>query len=941
MLKGYYSHFIPLPVFSIKFLIFAIFVISQIFLSFSDSVYSQDSHNIQNIVSMETTKPLFTRMPSTNIKLSPNIGSQPNGLLHYFGPKPPAINAATLFSTIEAFNFDDNGSETGFVFIPPDPIGVAGPNHLVAVVNVMIDWYLKDGTRQFRDALQDFFAPLSPLTFTFDPKVIYDQYEDRFVVVTLEQTAVADGDPANTSRILLAVSDDANPNGTWHFHAINSMINIGFFPHWADYPGFAVDEEAVYITCNMFPFLIGVGGVRLWIVDKGVGSGGFYDGGSASVTVHNPYASAANEATTQPAHVFGSGGVGPGIGNFLVSYSGFTDGTNEAVQVVRVDDPLGSPSFTQEFVPVGNIDNTSISTLPDAPQSGTSDLIEVNDRRALHAVWRNNELWMTTTILPNSGPDVNQTTAHWFKLNTSAIPSPITLADQGNIGGEDIASGTYTFFPSVAVDQNGNAGFGFSASASTIFAGAYYTGRLSSDPAGTVQSSGTLRAGQDFYLRTFGGERNRWGDYSGMSVDPSDDLTFWVFNEYALMSGSGTPPEDGRWGTAFGSFRVAGQSVSPGDIIITEIMKDPDAVLDANGEWFEIYNPTGSAIDINGWTIRDNGSDTHTITGGPHLVPALDFFVLGIDTNTSSNGGYTGNYEYSNFDLDNGIDEVVIEDLTSTIIDEVDYDAGITFPNPSGASIALTNFLADNNVGSNWATSSARQPSYQGSAGDKGSPGTLGIDQALPVTLTSFTANSLEDRVILQWITESEIMNVGFKIMRKLAYADSYFLVGSYETHHELLGQLNSNTQKEYRFEDEEVVPGMSYGYKLVDVDVFGTHVEHGPIWIKTAIDNDAISSLPKSYKLYPNFPNPFNPHTTIRFQLPQATITHLAIYNLLGEEIETLIFNDLLAAGEYETIWEPIGIPSGLYFMQLTAYDAANQNTKLFTDSKKLILQK
>ena len=138
-------------------------------------------------------------------------------------------------------------------------------------------------------------------------------------------------------------------------------------------------------------------------------------------------------------------------------------------------------------------------------------------------------MWLTTTIPPSlASADAGQTTAHWFKLNTSAVTSSaspaglITLDQQGNIGGEDIAPGTSTFFPAVAVNKDGNAKFGFSASAATIFAGAYATGHHKDDPPGTVQASETVKAGLDPYVRTFGGSRNRWGDYSGISVDPKE-----------------------------------------------------------------------------------------------------------------------------------------------------------------------------------------------------------------------------------------------------------------------------------------------------------------------------------------------------------------------------------------------------------------------------------
>jgi hypothetical protein len=114
---------------------------------------------------------------------------------------------------------------------------------------------------------------------------------------------------------------------------------------------------------------------------------------------------------------------------------------------------------------------------------------------------------------------------------------------------------------------------GFSASAPTLFPGAYYTNRRANDPAGTIDSSGVLRQGVDYYVRTFGTGSNRWGDYSGISVDPTDDMSFWVFNEYALARGTIFGGEDGRWGTAFGHFSLqppACTAPSTGNWIISE-----------------------------------------------------------------------------------------------------------------------------------------------------------------------------------------------------------------------------------------------------------------------------------------------------------------------------------------------------------------------------------
>lgn len=494
-----------------------------------------------------------------------------------------ASSGIQVTAAFEGFGFDDNRTETGFLFIPPDPMGAAGKDRVVAVVNTMIEARDKEGVLLWRDSLRDFFAPLSPTTPTFDPKIVYDHYADRFVVVTLELvlgSTMAPTNPGNQSRILLAVSKKHNPKtptaADWYYHAIDAKTTINFlfgtppavtpFDTWADYPGFELDEEAVYVTANMFTHFgggAGYGGVRLWIVHKA----GFYGGGPAVATKHDPYATGGIPTTTMPALVFGDKhgdpGAGPGIGTYLVSYSGLSDRVDEYVQVVRINNPTTAPTFTQEFVNIGNIEDfTAPTALPDAPQpfeTGCTAPIEVNDRRALDAVWRDGSLWMVMTIKPNSGPDVNQTTAYWVQLDTSAVPGPITVADQGGIGGEDIASGTFTYYPSVMVNRKGSTGFGFSASAPTVFAGAYATGRGSDDPAGTVEPSALIKAGEACYFRMFGGTRNRWGDYSGIALDPSDGKFFWAFNEFADTRGTPTNSgtQDGRWGTAWGKFKVA------------------------------------------------------------------------------------------------------------------------------------------------------------------------------------------------------------------------------------------------------------------------------------------------------------------------------------------------------------------------------------------------
>ncbi len=153
-------------------------------------------------------------------------------------------------------------------------------------------------------------------------------------------------------------------------------------------------------------------------------------------------------------------------------------------------------------------------------------------------------------------------------------------------------------------------------------------------------------------------------------------------------------------------------------LVINEIMLDPTAVIDAEGEWFELYNPGLEDVDVNGWIITDNDSDSHTISnGGPLLVPALGYLVLGNNSDVGTNGGKIVNYEYNGITLANGGDEIVLVDAAANEIDRVEYDTA-NFPIQQGASLALNNPTDDNALGANWSAASGVF-----GTGDMGTPG--------------------------------------------------------------------------------------------------------------------------------------------------------------------------------------------------------------------------
>ena len=132
---------------------------------------------------------------------------------------------------------------------------------------------------------------------------------------------------------------------------------------------------------------------------------------------------------------------------------------------------------------------------------------------------------------------------------------------------------------------------------------------------------------------------------------------------------------------------AAVNSAAAGDIVINEIMQNPNIVSDNLGEWFELVNVTGSSIDIDGWIIRSEHTDIHTINSGGALnIGPGAYLVLCRDDTFVINGCVTCDYEYSNFVLGNGGDEVILLDGTVEI-DRVEYDGGPNFPDPIGKSM--------------------------------------------------------------------------------------------------------------------------------------------------------------------------------------------------------------------------------------------------------------
>ena len=199
-------------------------------------------------------------------------------------------------------------------------------------------------------------------------------------------------------------------------------------------------------------------------------------------------------------------------------------------------------------------------------------------------------------------------------------------------------------------------------------------------------------------------------------------------------------------------------------------------------------------------------------------------------------------------------------------------------------------------------------------------------DGALPVELTSFELlETRNDGITLQWVTESEINNLGFNLDRKTPITD-WSQIASYVTHPALQGQGSVSHQTIYTFTDNTVYEDESYDYRLSDVDYDG-NVEYHSLQLMGLTS----SNVPEQFILYPNYPNPFNPVTTIRYDLSKESFVDITIYDMLGNVVHNLV-NTSESPGYKSVQWnardkQGRAVSAGLYLYTIRAGQYSKTN--------------
>jgi hypothetical protein len=495
---------------------------------------------------------------------------------------------------------------------PPDPTIAVGPNHVVVTVNSKVAFYTKAGTQTFSSALDSsgnpgFFEPLGAQGFVFDPKCIYDQFAQRFVIVALETYGTTE------AWIDIAISDDSDPNGTWYKYRTDAVLTIGTSTAWWDYPGIGYDQNAYYVTGDLFGLNPSSGyyGFGLRVFDKST----MLSGGTAAYNTLRT----ANGYVVQPALCLGAAGP---ANEYLV-----TENTSTSLTVYAVNNPLTPGGTTLSSV---NVTVPSYSGASDAPTVNGS---AVSNAGMMMPTWRTiggvNRLFVCHNAAVNG-----RNVARWHELNTGTWPASgtVTRTQSGDI---DAGGLNWTVFPAIGVNSAGDVGVSIGVTSAATRVGVAVAGRRFADPAGRMGVPTIVKTGD-----ADGG--GRWGDYYGIGVDPTDDTTFWAVGEYQGTNG---------WRTWVGSFTVGAMSLCHAvpDHAGNVVTPSPPLTIDVlANDWHSTGLPmtiqSFSATSTRGGTITRSvgtgpGGRDQLVYTAPTGVNALDSFTYTLSdgsTNTAT-----------------------------------------------------------------------------------------------------------------------------------------------------------------------------------------------------------------------------------------------------------------------------------------------------------------
>jgi hypothetical protein len=462
-----------------------------------------------------------------------------------------SLNLTTPSQSFEGVSNADNAAVAGVQLLPPDTNGDVGPNHYVQWVNISLAVFSKTGAVLAGpvpgNALWSGFGGVCETTNQGDPIVLYDHLADRWFLSQFAFDVDADGNPVGPFFQCIAVSTSPDPTSTYFrygFQISDTKIN--------DYPKFGVWPDGYYLSVNQYDVSAGgtFAGVGVAAFERDKMLQGlsaqmiFFDLAPADPRFYGLLPSDLDGAPppTGTPHMFAAFAETPNdhlnLWEFRVDFS--TPGASTFGVNGHPNTMLNTAPFSTNF---GQL---CVAFFHCVPQPETRIRVDtIADFLMFRLQYRffgthqalvaNHTVNAGTRLAPKAG-------IRWYELRNPG--SGWGIVQQGTYAPD----GDARWMGSIAMDRDGNLAVGYSVSGATTFPSIRYAGRLATDAPGTLPQAETeLLAG--------GGSQThparRWGDYSMLAVDPTDDCTFWYTQEYYAAT------SDLDWQTRIGSFKFA------------------------------------------------------------------------------------------------------------------------------------------------------------------------------------------------------------------------------------------------------------------------------------------------------------------------------------------------------------------------------------------------
>jgi hypothetical protein len=406
---------------------------------------------------------------------------------------------------------------------PPDTNGAVGATQYVHWVNESFAVFNKStGALEFGPAagntLWSGFGGGCQTNNDGDIIAQYDKAAGRWIMTQFS---------VSTTPFLqcVAVSTTSDATGTWFRYSFQ-------FTNFPDYPKLGVWPDAYYMTFNMFSGNT-FAGAQLCALQRSA----MLTGAPAA---EHCFQLSSSFGGVLPADLDGSTAPPSGSPEYFLNF-----GSN-SLNLWKFHVDFTTPSNTTLTGPT----NIPVAAFTEAcgggtciPQSGTKQKLDsLADRLMYRLAYRNFGTFETMVANHSIATTSAKSGVRWYEVrNPAGTP---TVFQSGTFSPDSSSR----WMGSIAMDKQGNIALGYSVSSGTMHPAVRFTGRLVSDPLGTMESEASIKAGGGSQTRSL----NRWGDYSAMSVDPSDDCTFFYTNEYLKANGTF------NWSTQIASFKFPG-----------------------------------------------------------------------------------------------------------------------------------------------------------------------------------------------------------------------------------------------------------------------------------------------------------------------------------------------------------------------------------------------